>query len=498
VTQALAPVARPRALPEFAAGPVGAAMVALAVVLSAFSNGYGYHRDELYFRMLHPAWGYVDEPPLTPLLARWFSSAFGDAPWAIRIPATLATVLSVLVLALITRELGGGRRAQALCAWAYAFAAIPIIMGHALLTATIDLPVWPAILLFVVRAELRDEPRWWLPAGIVVGLSMYNKLLVALLLVALAAGFILVGPRRRLMSRWVLASAALALAIGSPNIVYQATHHWPQLSMGRALAQHNSGDVHVLMWPFLLILLGPPLVPIWIAGLVKLVRDPAWRPVRFLAAAFPVLLVLVFVMGAQFYYPFGLLAVLFAVGCVPAAQWMRGWRHNLVVVGVALNAAVSLVLGLPVIPLPALGNTPVPGINQVAQDTVGWPTYVRQIADLFAGLSASDRRSAVIVASNYGEAGAVDRYGDRYHLPAVYSGQNQLYFQGHPPAGASVAVIVGGQFARAQHLFQSCEVAGRLDNDVDVDNEEQGEPIAVCRGPVGGWSAVWPHLKHED
>ncbi|HXR42019.1 MAG TPA: glycosyltransferase family 39 protein, partial [Acidothermaceae bacterium] len=211
MTQTLAPVARPRTPPEFAVGPVVAAMVALAVVLSAFSNSYGYHRDELYFRMLHPAWGYVDEPPLTPLLARWFSGAFGDAPWAIRIPATVATVVSVLVLALITRELGGGRRAQALCAWAYAFAAIPIVMGHALLTATIDLPVWPAILLFVIRAQLRDEPRWWLLAGLVVGLSMYNKLLVALLLVAVAVGFLLVGPRRGLMSRWLLAAGVLAL-----------------------------------------------------------------------------------------------------------------------------------------------------------------------------------------------------------------------------------------------------------------------------------------------
>jgi hypothetical protein len=150
------------------------------------------------------------------------------------------------------------------------------------------------------------------------------------------------------------------------------------------------------------------------------------------------------------------------------------------------------------IPLSALGNTPVPGINQVARDTVGWPTYVRQIADVFAGLPASDRSDAVIVASNYGEAGAVDRYRGRYHLPAVYSGQNQLYFQGRPPAAATVAVIVGGQVDDTQQLFQSCEIAGHLDNGVDVDNEEQGEPIAICRAPIGGWSAVWPQIKHED
>lgn len=488
---------RSRPLPPLARGPVYSALVALAVALSIFSNGYGYHRDELYFRMLKPGWGYVDEPPLTPFLVRLFTH-LSDHPWAIRIPATLATVLSAYVLVLVTREFGGGRRAQALCAWAYSFASIPIVMGHVLLTATVDLPVWPSILLFVARAQLRRQPAWWLAAGAVVGVSMYNKLLVAVLLAALIGGVLIVGPRRLIVSRWTAGAALVALVIGAPNIAYQATNHWPQLAMGRALAQNNAGDVHILMWPFLFILLGPPLVPIWIAGLVGLSRRPEWRSVRFVAAAFPVLLVLVFVMGSQFYYPFGLLAVIFAIGCVPAAEWMRGWRTRLVVACVALNAAVSLLLGLPLVPVSSLGNTPIPGTNQAARDTVGWPTYVRQIANAYGALPASDRANAVVIASNYGEAGAVDRYGAALGLPAVFSGQNQLYQQATPPSSANVVVFVGGQLDRAQTLFDSCQTVGRLDNGVGVDNEEQGEPIAVCRSPIGGWSAVWPKLAHKD
>jgi 4-amino-4-deoxy-L-arabinose transferase-like glycosyltransferase len=436
-------------------------MLALAAVLSVFSNGYGYHRDELYFRMLHSGWGYIDEPPLTPALARIFGQ-ISDQPWAIRIPATAATLLSVFVLALVTREFGGGRRAQALCAWAYSFAAVPITMGHVLLTSTIDFPVWPAVLLFIARAQLRREPAWWLAAGAVVGVSMYNKLLVAVLLVALVVAMLLVGPRRPLFSRWVVGGAALALLIGAPNLVYQATNHWPQLAMGRALADNNAGDVHVLMWPFLLILLGPPLVPIWIAGLVGLLRRPEWHAVRFIAVALPVLLALVFVMGSQFYYPFGLLAAIFAIGCVPTAEWMGGWRARLVVVGVGLNAAVSLLLGLPIVPLSALGGTPIPGINQVARDSVGWPTYTRQIADAYATLPAADRANAVIVTTNYGEAGAVQRYGPALGLPAVFSGQNQLAVQATPPSSATVVVFVGGQLADARPLFDSCQTFGRL------------------------------------
>lgn len=488
-------VAGARALPAVAHAPVLGAMAALAVLLTATSSRYGYHRDELYFRMLRPAWGYFDEPPLTPFVAR-LTTHLADAAWALRIPATIATVVSVYVVVLITRELGGGARAQALCAWGYAFASLPLIMGHALLTSTLDLPVWPAIVLFAIRAQLRGEPRWWLAAGLVVGLDMYDKLLVAVLLVSLGAGVLLVGPRRLLVSRWVLGGLALGLLVGLPNLVYQAANGWPQLEMGRALAADNAGEVRIIEIPFLFVILGPPLVPVWIAGIVALWRRPEWRPIRFVVAAFPPLLVLVFAMGSQFYYPFGLLVVLFAAGCVPTAAWMTGRRRGLVVAGVALNAVVSILIGLPVIPLAHLGSTPVPAINQVARDTVGWPTYVRQVARAYATLPPQERRHAAILASNYGEAGAVDRYGPRYGLPAVYSGLNELWFQARPPASVTTVVFVGGQTLYAWRLFDSCRILGALDDGVGVDNEEQGEPIAVCRDPVGGWPAVWPALKH--
>lgn len=488
----------PRSLPALARWPVFSAMAALAIALTATSGIYGYHRDELYFRMLKPSWGYVDEPPLTPLLARAFNDLFGDHVWAMRIPATLATVLSVYVLVLITRELGGGRGAQALCAWGYAFASLPLLMGHALLTASVDFPTWPAIVLFIIRALLRKQPQWWLAAGAVVGVSLYNKLLVAILLIAIGVGILVLGPRRLLVSKWVAAAIGLAIVIGSPNLIYQVVNHFPQLSMGKGLAAKNAGTVHVEEVPFLFLILGPPLVPIWIAGLVSLARRPAWRELRFLVVAFPVLLVLVYWMGAQFYYPFGLLAVLFAVGCVPAQSWMAGWRLKLLTAGVALNALVSLVLGLPLVPASVLGSTPIPGINQVGRDSIGWPTYVREIAGVYQGLSPADRADAVIVASNYGEAGAVDRYGAQYHLPAVYSGQDQLFYQARPPASANVVLFVGGQYRYARDRFGSCAIAARLNNQVGVSNEEQHEPVAVCRGPIGGWNAVWPTLEHED
>ena len=472
-------------LPAVAWRRLAPPLAVVLVVLTVVSNGYGFDRDELYFAMLKPAWGYVDQPPLTPLLAHALASTYDGGPWLLRVPATLFATGCVLVTALLARELGGGARAQAWTAWGMTTTSAVLVFGHVLLTSTPDLVAWGLVLLCVVRAELRDQPRWWLAAGAVAGLATYNKLLVLVLLAGIAAGLALVGPRRRLASPYLWGGAALTAVIGLPNVVYQLTHGVPQLSMGKALAENNAGEVRWFMWVFLLIALGPPLAVIWVAGLRALWRD---ERVRFLVVVVVVVVLFTFVSGAQPHYPLFVLPLAFAAGVVAMEQRLgRVWAALFV-----LNGAVSALIGLPLIPVGAVGSTPVPGINLLAQDSVGWPAYVDQMVAPYDALP--DRAHAVVVTSNYGEAGAVARF--RPDVP-VYSGQNALHDQARPPDDTTTVVFVGGQYDLARTLF-TCRVTARLDNGVDVDNEEQGQPVAVCTDPRESWSRIWDRLHHLD
>ena len=470
------PVAWRRVLPP---------VVVVVVVLTAFSNGYGFDRDELYFAMLRPAWGYVDQPPLTPLIAHALASAYDGGPWLLRVPATLCGAGCVLITALIARELGGGAKAQAWTAWGMATTSAVLLFGHVLLTSTPDLVAWGLVSVCVLRAELRDEPRWWLVAGAVAGIATYNKLLVLVLLAGIAIGLATVGPRRRLASPYLWGGAGLALLIGLPNVVYQLTHDLPQLRMGRALAENNAGDVRISMWVLLLVLLGPPLVVIWVAGLRAMWRDPR---VRFFVVVVVVVVLFTFVSGAQPHYPVFILPIPFAAGVVAMEHRLgRVWAGLF-----ALNGAVSLVLGLPIIPVGSVGATPVPDVNLLAQDSIGWPAYVGQMTAPYDDLP--DHSHAVVVTSNYGEAGAVHR--DRPDVP-VFSAQNALYDQTRPPDDTTTVVFVGGEYDLARTLF-TCRVVARLDDQVDVDNEEQGLPVAVCTDPHLPWSQLWDRLHHLD
>jgi hypothetical protein len=104
----------------------------------------------------------------------------------------------------------------------------------------------------------------------------------------------------------------------------------------------------------------------------------------------------------------------------------------------------------------------------------------------------------VAVTGNYGEAGALARYGGAWGRQAVFSGHNSMWWWGPPTGDGRVVIVVGYAGARAflEERFRSVTLAARLDNGLDVDNEEQGQPVWVCRDLDGTWAASWRDWRH--
>jgi 4-amino-4-deoxy-L-arabinose transferase-like glycosyltransferase len=470
---------------------------AVTVVLVAFASGYGPHRDELYFVAAgrHLAWGYADQGPLTPLIARAMTEIASGSLTVLRLPSAFAAGTTVLLTGLLARELGGSRRAEVLAAACAAVASIVLVTGHWLSTSTFDLLAWTAVTWLVVRAVRTGEDRLWLAAGVVLGAGLLNKPLPAFLAVGLAAGVLVAGPRRLLRNPYVQGAAAIALALWSPWIAWQASHGWPQLDVAREIA--GGGSTSSEAWwaivPFQLLLVSPLLAPVWVAGLVGLFRDPALRDLRFVAWAWVVLAVVFMASAGKPYYLAGLLPVLVAAGAVQVDRWLGrgrvGARRAMVGAAIGLSAAVGAVIALPVLPADSLG--PVLAMNEDVGETIGWPQLARTVADVYRTAPG-----AVILTQNYGEAGAIDRYGPALGLPRAFSGHN-AYGDWGPPRDGSAPVIAVGLHpdAIAAHL-RDCRTAARIANGDGVDNEEQGRAVVVCGGPRHPWSREWASLRH--
>jgi len=490
--------------PLATAGLLGVAAVLVALLL-LLAGRYGYHRDELYFLVAsrHLAWGYVDQPPLTPALAGMARLLFGDWLPGLRLLPALAVGALAVVTGLVARELGGGRAAQLLAAACVAASAVTQVTGHLHSTTTYDLLIWAVGLLLLIRLLGTGDRRLWLPIGLVAGVGLLNKATVAQL-----AGAVLVGlladrhARRLLASRWLLAGAAAAVALWAPYLAWQAGHGWPQLTIFADLRAEDGGlGAGLAFPPFQLLMTNPLLAPLWIVGLLVLLRAGWARPWRPLAVAYLVFVAFYTLVGGKPYYAFGFYPVLFAAGAVWLARRREqrgegGLPLRRLLPAVAVAAALPLPLLLPVLPASALGV--VVKVNEDAGETFGWPVYVAQVLRVRDGLPPAERAEAVAVTSNYGEAGALARYGGAWGRDAVSSGHNSFWWWGPPGGDGRVVIVVGDADGRAflQQRFRSVTLAGRLDNGQGIDNEEQGRPIWVCRDLIGTWAGSWRDWRH--
>ena len=486
----------------FAVRPIAAVCTGFALVLTLLSPRYGFHRDELYFLTAgrHPDWGYIDQPPLAPILGRLSTLLFGQTPAGLRVAATLGAVGIVIAVALIARELGGGKGPQVLAALATTVSGFVLAVGHMVSTSTFDPLLWLLLIWVALRIMRTGSVKLWPVAGAIAGVGVLNKYLIALPVAAMLAAIAITGPRRVLRSRWLLAGVAVAVVVALPTVLWQIAHGFPQLTVAGGISADDGLENRILFVPMQLVYLSPVLAPVWIAGWLRVWRTPELRWARPVALAYPLLCVAVLAGGGKPYYVMPFLLVLTAAGCVPAYAWLRGGgpaRRVLQAALVLVGAASSVVMTLPVLP-PGPALNAVDAVNPEQGEQYGWPSFVDTVAEVWRGIPEQQRGSAVVLAQNYGEAGALDVYGPERGLPRPYSDHMSFADWGPPPDTATGPVLLVRQKDSGPYpaFLTGCAVKAAVDNGSGVENEEQGAEVSLCTGATAPWSAIWPTLHH--
>ena len=125
-------------------------------------------------------------------------------------------------------------------------------------------------------------------------------------------------------------------------------------------------------------------------------------------------------------------------------------------------------------------------------DMHGWRELAETVARVYDGLPPEQRARAAIVASNYGEASALDFYGSRYGLPQALSGHNQFWLWGTHGYSGSVVIDVHGRCD--PQLFRERRVVTHFSNPW-VRPFENGFPISLCEGINEPLATYWPHMR---
>jgi len=505
------------AIPPFVTTPAFLlGSVCLCLHLAA-NNQYDVFRDELYFIVCgqHPAFGYVDQPPLIPLIAAASYSMFGTALLPLRFLPALAMAATVALAAEFARSLGGGRFAQTLSGLATLLAPVFLVYGLLLVTDMLQPLTWLTcswLLAYLIRT--RDE-RAWLAFGAVVGVSLASKYLILFYMAGLSVGVVATPLRRSLLKPWLYGGAALALAMTAPNLWWQAAHGWPFIELGKAGASGKNialSPVGYMLQEALLV--GPVSAPLWIAGLWRLATDKSAPGLRAIPIAYAAMAALFVVIHGKAYYLAPIYPTLFAAGAVAFESWLIRpiWRWRAVAV-IAVSGLVTLPMVLPVLPPPqliaysrAIGLSPSSSafergaqspLPQYFADMFGWREMAAKVSAVYQSLPPTDREHAVFFGRNYGEAAALDIYGPALGGPPAISGHNNYYLWGPRGFDGSVVIAVGGDAMWLAKLFEDVEVAGHLDDPYAMPFETNIN-IYVLRSPRRPLAEAWPALKHFD
>jgi hypothetical protein len=474
---------------------------------------YGFFRDELYFIIcgFHPDWGYVDQPPVVPLLAA-ATQLFGHSLIALRAVPALFAAGGAFVTCRLVVAFGGGRFAQVLAVIVFGLTAVLSAFGQKVGTDEVGLWTWPLLALYVVRLTQGADPRWWLAAGAVAGLSLESKYSVVFLLAALLVGLLVTPERRILFGRWFVAACGVAALIALPNVVWQWHHGFPMLE----LLQNGQNGKNLIAGPFAYLLQEilitiPFLAPVWIIG-VGWTLASAQR--RWLGITYIVLIGEMLLFHGKHYYPAAIYSIFIAAGAIPIEAWTR--RLTAVRVAVVAYAAVFGALFLPLtvpilaetdyveysarwmaalhVPQGALATEHGREAQQLSGDFAdmhGWPELAAAVKVAYDGLPASERAQAVVFAGNYGEAAAVEFFDPS--IPVI-SEHNQYWEWGTKGYSGDVLIQVNGSCFASQHLYASRTVVTTLRTRWAI-GWEQNIPIAICRGIRHPLDTVWPSIK---
>jgi hypothetical protein len=423
----------------------------MAVALELIPNvlgGYGYFIDELYYIACAKrlAWGYVDHPPLAPMLLRLDMVLFGDSLFSIRLLPALTGGATVCLTAWMTERLGGGRFAQVLAALAVLASPVDLIFFDIFTMNGFEILLWTGMLAVVVLMIQRNEPRFWIAFGLLSGIALENKHTVVLLGAAVVVGLIVTPQRELLWNRWLLLGGGIAFVLFLPNLWWQMQHGYPALEFYRnATLLKNRPLPPLQIVVNQLLFMNPVTALVWLTGLWFFFFDERGRPLRTIGWAYVFLfVVLVISQSSRPDRMAGMYPMLFAGGASLlekrlAARWSRAALLAIVVAG----GLALLPLGLPLLPpnWTALyvgflgidtqierGEGKTAALPQWLADRFGWPELAERVRDVYASLSPEERARVTVLAPSYGHAGALELFAPE--LPAVISPHNTYHLWG--------------------------------------------------------------------
>jgi len=426
--------------------------ILLRLVICAFPFEYGYFRDELYYIALshHLDWGYIDVPPLLPLCIALLRCTIGNSLLAIHLFSGMTGVLVLIIVWMMVKKMGGKLFAQALALLCVSLAPHYVAISSMCNYDCLNQIFWTLDLYFLVVLLSSENKKYWIYFGIATGLGLMSKFDILWLGAGIAIALILTSQRKYFFTYQFWMGEIVALLIVSSYLIWIAAHDFITLEY---FINYSSQTQPITIFERIkeqACALNLLTLPIWVIGIYYFLFNKVGKKFRLIGITYFTVLMLCVVLHAKFYLNLPYYVVLFAGGaiCIESffaekskINWLLTIYTTLIVaVGLFFVPYVKSIFPIQMfIKYAEIVNHILPsfqtaqrGIKQTViphhfSDRFGWEEMAAEFGRIYNSLSSEDKKNAVIVVQNYGEASAIDFYREKHHLPQVICGHLQYY-----------------------------------------------------------------------
>lgn len=474
---------------------------------------FDLQRDEYLHLDLanHPAWGYMSVPPVTSWIAMVIRFLGNDMFWVKFFPA-LFGAFTMFFGWKIAEELGGKLFARVLVALAVLFS-VTLRINTLFQPNSFEIMAWTAAFYFLVRYLHRGTAINLYKLAFVFAIAFLNKYNVMFPMAGIGLAWLLLPQRRLLWTPHLAGAVVLFLVLIAPNIYWQVSHGVPFIKHMRELA--DSQLVNMERSNFIkeqLLFFMHPLFLVVLA-IIGFFRFTAFSPYRMFPLGILITLCIYIWFHAKGYYAAGLYPALWAFGAVYLDQLTRTrnrfWRP--VTVGLVLVLFIPfLLIAFPYASAENMAASPEKyrklgllrwedgkehALQQDFADMLGW-REMAYLTDSAVSL-VKEKDQTLIIADNYGQAGAVNYHGTS-GLRAVSFNADYLYwFPVGKPLKHIVRIISESDFLKDTTLKEErgfCDTMILVGEVKAAYARERATKVFVMKNLKGD---VWPVIKKE-
>lgn len=442
---------------------------------------YGIFRDELYYLACSNRldFGYVDHPPFSIYVLAIWKWLFGNTMFSIRLIPALVSTISLFMLGLFTKKMGGGKAAISIAMLSYMFTPIFLGMNTIFSMNTFDFLFWITSAYLVLKLVQEENKKTWYLLGAVIGLGLLNKTSILWLSAGVLLGIVFTPLRSDLKTKYPYTAALISLVIFSPFIIWNIYHDFAHFEfIQNAASQKYGGLTAVSFLMDQLLILNPLAIFIWLPGFYFFFfteEGKKYKAAIFIwIAAFLILLINGHSKGE---YIAAAYQILFAGGAVMMEKWSQNkhWLKYSITIPIVIAGLFFSPFARPTLSIEQLlkyqtaigleppsneGHNLNRNIPQFYSDMHGWEELAKNVSKIYQSLPAEEQKHTLVYCSNYGKAGAIEYFSNEYPLPKVICPHNSYWYWWPNHENVTTMIIICGNIADHLHSLKTVEDVG--------------------------------------